>query len=37
MRFEIGGGMDLIEETVRQFLSDKAKVLDIVSPPLHSD
>lgn len=37
MRFEIGGGKDLIEETVRQFLSDKARVLDIESTPLHSD
>lgn len=36
MRFEISGRMDLIEETVRQFLSDKAKVLDIESTPLHS-
>lgn len=28
--------MECIEQTVRQFLSDKAKVLDIDSTPLHS-
>ncbi|MEK3899175.1 MULTISPECIES: phosphotransferase family protein [unclassified Paenibacillus] len=36
MRFELGGGKDFIEETVRQFLSDKARVLDIESTRLHS-
>ncbi|WP_256706972.1 hypothetical protein [Paenibacillus sp. FSL R7-0337] len=36
MRFEIGGGKELIEETVRQFLCETARVLDIESTPLHS-
>ncbi|WP_341346635.1 phosphotransferase [Paenibacillus sp. FSL H3-0469] len=36
MRFEIGGEMSLIEETVREFLCETARVLDIESTPLQS-
>lgn len=36
MRFEMGRGMSLIEETVREFLYETARVLDIKSTPLHS-